>query len=144
MDHTLVVSQSVDIRATVEKVWDGLTNPAIISEYLYGTQTLTNWTVGSEVVFQGEFEEKEYRDKGVILENEYGKVLSYTYWSGFSGMEDLPENYSVVTYYVTPVDDEHTRLTWTQRGFASKEAFEHSLKGMTPFLDQIKTIFERE
>jgi len=144
MDHTLVISQSVDIRATVARVWEGLTNPAIIKEYLYGTETITDWKVGSEVIFQGEFEEKEYRDKGVILENDFQQTISYTYWSGFSGMEDLPENYSVVTYTITPVDEEHTRLTWTQRGFVSPEAFEHSRTGMTPFLEQIKTIFERE
>jgi len=144
MDHTLTISQSIDIRATPAKIWEGLTNPAIIKEYLYGTETITDWKVGSEVIFQGEFEEKEYRDKGVILENEFQKTISYTYWSGFSGMEDIPENYSVVTYGITPIDAEHTRLTWTQRGYASPEAFEHSKKGMTPFLEQIKAIFERE
>ena len=25
-------------------------------------------------------------------------VLKYDYWSGFSGLEDKPENYSLVTY----------------------------------------------
>lgn len=144
MDHSLVISQSVDIRAGAATVWEGLTNPEIIKEYLYGADTITDWKVGSEIIFQGEFEGQEYRDKGIILENEFQKKISYTYWSGFSGMEDIPENYSVVTYTLTPIDNEHTRLTWTQRGYASKEAHEHSEKGMQPFLEQVRTIFERD
>lgn len=143
MDLSLVLSESIDIKAPAAKVWRGLTDPAIIKEYLYGTNTQTTWEIGTEVVFEGEFDGKSYRDKGVVLENEPGSLLSYTYWSGFSGMEDKPENYSIVTCRVIPLDEEHTRLTWTHRGYASKEAYEHSKIGMKPFMESIKTVMER-
>ena len=95
MRNDLIVSESVDINAWPAKVWDALTNPEIIKKYLFGTETLTDWKAGSEIIFQGEYgENKEhtYRDKGVIIQNAPNELLSYSYWSGFSGLEDTPEN----------------------------------------------------
>ena len=56
MNKDLVVSESIDIQASVSQVWEALTNPSIIKEYLFGTNTVTDWKVGSEVSFQGEFD----------------------------------------------------------------------------------------
>lgn len=146
MNEDLVVTASIDIYANVSKVWEALTNPEIIKEYLFGTETITDWKVGSEVIFQGVYGEKgehSYRDKGIIQEHIPNERLSYTYWSGFSGLEDKPENYSRVTYTLVPRGDNHTSFTWTQEGYANQEAYEHSLSGMPAFLEQIKAIMER-
>jgi uncharacterized protein YndB with AHSA1/START domain len=120
-----------------------MTNPEIIKEYLFGTQTVTDWKVGSEIIFQGEFNGTTYRDKGVILENIPGELLSYSYWSGFSGTEDLPENYSTVTYKVIPKGDNVTQLQWIQKGYATEVGYLHSKDGMQAFMEQIKAIAER-
>lgn len=145
LDQDLFVSQSIDINAPVPKVWDALTNPDIIKEYLFGTETITDWQPGSIVTFQGVYGEKgehSYRDGGTVMENIPNKTLSYTYWSGFSGLEETPENHSLVTY--TLVDNgDTTNFTWTQKGFANEEGYQHSLGGMTAFLEQIKAIIER-
>src|ERR1700722_1174748 len=98
MRHDLKVSESVEITASPEKVWKVLTTPDIIKEYLFGTETITDWKVGSEVIFQGEYQGHKYKDKGVIKENVLHKRISYSYWSSFSGTEDKPENYSIVSY----------------------------------------------
>lgn len=63
----------------------------MIKKYLFGTETLTDWQPGSEIIFKGKYGDQnqhKYGDKGVILENIPGKKLSYRYWSGFSGLED--------------------------------------------------------
>ena len=117
MRHDLSVSQSVDVNAPIAKVWEALTTPAIIKDYLYGTETITDWKPGSPIVFQGEWEGKKYQDKGVIKEFIPNKKISYSYWSGFSGLEEKPENYGTVTYTVEKIDDKSTRFTWTQTGF---------------------------
>ena len=103
----------------------------------------TDWKVGSEIVFQGEYEGHKYRDKGVILENIPNKLISYSYWSGFSGLEDKPENYAVVTYNLTKKENTQTKLTWTQKGYANEEGYKHSESGMETFLEKIKEIVER-
>ena len=147
MRHDLIVSESIDINAAPSKVWEALTNPEIIKKYLFGTETITDWKVGSEIIFQGEYgENKEYsyRDKGVIMQNVANELLSYTYWSGFSGLEDKPENYSLVTYSLQSADGKKTTFTWEQKGYATEEGYQHSLTGMKGFLGQIKQIVEEE
>jgi uncharacterized protein YndB with AHSA1/START domain len=143
MNHDLVVSQAVEVNADLAKVWKALTTPEIIKDYLFGTETVTDWKVGSEVVFQGEYEGHKYRDHGVILENEFQKKIAYSYWSGFSGTEDKPENYSAVIYTLEKISDQKTKFTWTQKGFANEQGYEHSKSGMNEFLQKIKEVMER-
>ncbi|GAB4014043.1 SRPBCC family protein [Spirosoma migulaei] len=143
MRNDLIVSQSIDITASASRVWEVLTTPDLIKEYLFGTETVTDWKVGSEIIFQGEYEEQTYRDKGVILENVPNKLLSYSYWSGFSGAEDKPENYSTITYTLRPEGDHQTEFTWTQQGYTTEEGYNHSVNGMGAFLKQIKELAER-
>ena len=143
MNHNLTASASVNINANATKVWEALTNPDIIKEYLFGTETITNWQVGSDVIFQGEYEGTTYKDKGVVQQNIPKKLLSYTYWSGFSGLSDEPENYSLVTYILVDNGDNTTNFTWTQKGYATEEGYDHSQTGMADFLVQIKEIMER-
>lgn len=134
MNHNLIVSKSIDINAAPSKVW--------IKEYLFGTETITDWKVGSAIIFQGEYNGHKYRDKGVVLENILNELLVYSYWSGFSGLEDKPENYSLVTYRLTNSNN-ITKLTWTQKGYANEEGHKHSEEGMDEFLRTIKRIIER-
>jgi uncharacterized protein YndB with AHSA1/START domain len=143
MNHDLEVSKSIDVHAAPEKVWKALTDPEIIKEYLFGTQTITDWQVGKPVTFQGEYNGQTYKDKGVVKENIPGRKISYTYWSSFSGTEDKPENYSLVTYTVEPVNDNTTKFTWTQKGYANQEGYEHSKSGMDEFLTKIKSVMEQ-
>jgi uncharacterized protein YndB with AHSA1/START domain len=146
MNHNLIVSKSIEINASPSKVWEALTNPEMIKEYLFGTETITDWKVGSEVIFQGVYgdnNEHSYRDKGIVRENVLNKVLSYNYWSGFSGLEDKPENYSLITYTLESDDNKKTKFTWTQKGYPNEDAYNHSVNGMDAFLQQIKGIVER-
>jgi uncharacterized protein YndB with AHSA1/START domain len=128
----------------VEKVWETLTTPVLIKEYLYGTEASTDWRPGSPITFQGVYgpENHRYCDKGVILENVPNNTLRYSYWSGFCGLEDRPENYATVTYSLEQMGPE-TKFTWTQQGYPDEARSEHSKKGMKDLLAQIKAIAER-
>jgi uncharacterized protein YndB with AHSA1/START domain len=143
MNQDLTVTGSIDIDATAERVWEVMTNPDIIKEYLFGTETVTDWQVGSEVVFKGQFGEFSYRDHGIVLENLPLQKLSYSYWSGFSGLDDKPENYSMVTYLISKKADKLTNLTWVQKGYATEDGYKHSRDGMDAFMEQIKAIAVR-
>ena len=141
MDKSLGVEKSVIINASKPKIWKTLTDPALIREYFFGTEIITDWKVGSDLTFQGEWQGQSYKDKGHILEFVPESILSYDYWSGFSGMEDIPENYSVVTYTVTD-DIEGVRLSVRQQGFANEEARQHTDQGWQEILNKIKGIAE--
>ena len=143
MRHDLKVSETVEINASPEKVWKVLTDPSLIKEYLFGTETITDWKVGSDIIFQGEYQGHKYKDKGLVKEHINHKRVSYAYWSAFSGLEDKSENYSIVTYDLESKDGKNTNFTWSQSGFANEEGQKHSQSGMADLLKQIKAIAER-
>ncbi len=142
MRHDLTVSETIVVNATPEKAWKALTDPALIKKYLYGTNTQTDWKPGSDIVFEGEYNGQKYRDHGKILENETHRKISYSYWSGFSGLEDKPENYARVGYKLKDLDKGTCELTWSQSGFANEEGQKHSQSGMKEFLKSLKEVIE--
>ena len=135
----LTVKKTIEINADSSEIWDVLTNPDRIKLYLFGTEVITNWKIDTPIVFQGEYEGQQYKDGGTILAIETEKLLQYNYWSGFSGLENKEENYSIVTYELNSIDNK-TALTVTQQGFASEQAKEHSDKNWTMVLEKIKEI----
>jgi uncharacterized protein YndB with AHSA1/START domain len=143
MDKNLIASSNINIKSTPEKVWGVLTNPENIKEYLFGTEVLTDWNIGSPIVFQGEYNGQQYKDKGNIIENKKNELIKYDYWSGFSGLEDKPENYSLVTYKIEKLDDNSLKFTWHQQGFSSEEGKCHTEQGLQSMLEKIKELAEK-
>ncbi len=141
MNKELSLTTSIEINADKAKVWDALTNPEKIKVYLFGTETLTDWKTGSEIIFQGEYQGQQYKDKGTILDIKKDELLQYSYWSGFTGLEDKPENYSLVAYKLDTVNGK-TLLTLTQTGFTNDQAQQHSQTAWTNVLQQIKQMTE--
>ena len=143
MDHSLTYTKSLRCAAGVESIWDALVNPEKIKEYLFGTEAISDWKVGSPLFFQGEWEGKAYKDKATILEFEVNRRFSYNYWSGFSGLEDIPENYSTVVFELISEEDE-TTLILNQTGFKNEEALKHTEANWSMVLEKIKILAERK
>jgi uncharacterized protein YndB with AHSA1/START domain len=125
MNESLIAKCSVTIHADAAKVWDALTNPETIKQYLYGTQASSEWKEGSSITYEGAWQGKSYKDKGVIKKIEPRRILLTTYWSALSGLPDLPENYSTVTYVLSERDGE-TTLTVTTDNIDTKELVDHT------------------
>src|SRR2546423_1567983 len=98
MAKGLTVEKSIFISAPPAKVWEAITDPAMVKEYLFGTDMSADWRVGGKITYRGVWEGKEYEDGGEILELMPEKMLKTTYWSSMSGTENKPENYLTVTY----------------------------------------------
>jgi uncharacterized protein YndB with AHSA1/START domain len=142
MKENLTGKYTVVIHANTSRVWEALTKPELIKKYFFGTDTYTDWKVGSPVRFTGEWEGKTYEDKGTILANEPNKLIKYNYWSSMSGKEDKPENYQTISYALSGTGDT-TTLTVTQEGIDSKEEKEHSEKNWQGVLDGLKKLLEK-
>lgn len=140
-DKKFVLEKSIDLNADVNKVWDALINPEKIKQYLFGTEAVSDWKEGSPLYFKGEWDGKEYLDKGVITKIVPGKLFQYTYWSSFSGMEDVPENYANVTYKLSP-EDGKTRLMIIQDNIATEESKQHSDHNWDGVLEGLRKIVE--
>jgi uncharacterized protein YndB with AHSA1/START domain len=143
MNHQLEVKKSIEITASLMDVWNALTDRETIKKYFFGTEAISDWEEGSSLLFRGAWEGKSYEDKGTILEAIPGEMLKYDYWSGFSGLEDKPENYSVVTYTLEQAVD-GTILYLKQKGFAGEEAKAHSEQGWTMVLKNLKELLESQ
>ena len=142
MKDTFTATAHVTIRAGAAKVWDALTNPKLIKQYLFGTDCRSDWKVGSSITYTGTWEGKSYTDKGTILELVPNKVLKATYWSSFSGKPDAPENYNTVTYELSKKGGE-TMLTITQDNNPSRESADHSTENWKKVLATMKDLLEK-
>jgi uncharacterized protein YndB with AHSA1/START domain len=136
-----VSKASTTIKASASKVWDALTKPELIKQYMFGAEVTTDWQKGSPIYYRGVWEGKSYEDKGEILHIEVGKSMVSTYWSSMSGVPDKPENYKTVTYELAS-DGNGTRLTVTQDNNSSLEEANHSESNWRIALDAIKKMLE--
>ena len=143
MNHQLEVNCAIEIAVSPMLVWRALTDRETIRQYFFGTEAISDWQPGSSLVFRGEWEGKSYEDKGKVHMAVPGKLLVYDYWSEFSGLEDDPENYSMVSYTLDG-SATGTMLSLTQKGFASEEAQSHSDVGWAMVLQNLKELLEKD
>ena len=141
MSKNLLATATVTIHASPEQVWAALTDPAIISRYMFGSTVTSKWEVGSTITYAGEYEGKQYEDHGEILEIRPAELLRSTHFSPLSGQPDIPENYHTLTYTLEP-DGDQTRLTLSQDNNGSEAEVEHSAANWQQMLDSMKSVVE--
>lgn len=129
------------INAHVASVWQAFTDPALIKQYLFGTTVKSDWKLGSDITYTGEWEGKSYEDKGQIMDVIPFKKLHTTYWSGMSGKPDKPENYVNVYYEVEP-DGDGSKVSITQDGIEDEKGVEHMKENWCKVLEGMKKLLE--
>ena len=92
-----IATTAVVIDAPKAAVWKALVTPAAIKQYMFGTDARSDFKKGSPITWEGEWQGKPYKDKGVIQRVEPERVMQYTHFSPLSGQPDRPENYHTVT-----------------------------------------------
>jgi uncharacterized protein YndB with AHSA1/START domain len=143
MKSNITGKASITINAPSAKVWEALTTPSIIKQYFFGTDAVSDWKVGSPLIFKGEWQGKKYEDKGTILESVPQKIFKYSYWSSMSGIEDKPENYVNVTYELSGNKDNETTLTITQENIPDEKMKEHSEENWRKVIGDLKKLLEK-
>jgi uncharacterized protein YndB with AHSA1/START domain len=141
MSNILTSTSSILIHAPAERVWDALTDPAQIKQYLFGTDAKSDWKEGSPITYTGEWEGKKYEDKGTIIDIIPNKKLHTTYWSSMSGKENKPENYNNVLYELNPEADS-TLLTIVQDNIPDDAGVQHMNENWGKVLEGIKRVVE--
>jgi uncharacterized protein YndB with AHSA1/START domain len=86
VSKTLIDKQSIVIIALLEKVWNALVNPAMIKQYLFGTEAVSDWKAGSSPVFTGKWKGKAYVHKVVVLRIVQGKYFGIPIGAAFQGL----------------------------------------------------------
>lgn len=141
MATPLVAHATTRINAPSAAVWDALVNPAQIKRYFFGTTVVTDWAVGSPILWQGEWQGSAYEDKGVILRVEPERLLEFTHFSPLAGQPDVPESYHTITIELSG-DSSATTVALAQDNNASETEREHSEANWNMVLDALKRLLE--
>jgi uncharacterized protein YndB with AHSA1/START domain len=138
----LTLKTTITFNAPQAEVWRGLTDPAIVKQYFFGTDVKSDWKKGSPIIWSGEWEGHKYEDHGEILDITPGKHVKYSYWSSMSGTEDKPENYQNVTYDLSEKAGVTTLLV-TQDNVKDEAAKEHSEQNWQGIFGGLKKLIEK-
>jgi uncharacterized protein YndB with AHSA1/START domain len=149
MAEPLIIKNSITINAPAATVWDALVNPEKTKQYMFGCETVSEWTPGSELLWKGTYEGNEMVFvKGEILQIQPEKFLEYTAIDPNSDIDDTSENYLRVTYELIPVG-EQTILNVTQGDYSTvadgERRYQDSYnngEGWNPILVEIKKLVE--
>src|SRR6266850_5106379 len=133
MSKGLVATASTTIHAPVSDVWDALVNPEKIKQYMFGTNVVSDWKEGSPITWKGEWNGKQYEDKGVIKRMTPQGVLEYTHFSPLAGQPDKPENYHTVTIELSG-NNGTTNVRLSQDNNANEKAKQESEKNWSMML----------
>lgn len=141
-EKNLTTERSVLINADATSVWDVLTNPDKIKVYLFNSETKTDWKVGSPVTFSRMSGDKEYVDKGKILEVVLQKLLKFSYFSSQEGYADISANYSTITYKLEKENDKSIKLTYCREHIPIEFEQINQEKFLPGMLENIKKLAE--
>lgn len=141
MENNLIAKSSITINVPVTKVWDALTNPSIIKQYMFGAEVVSDWKENTPIVWKGIWKEKPYEDKGVILKIVPEHILQYTHFSPLTGDADIPEHYHTLTYELSEANG-HTGISLTQDNNSNEEDLKHSQQMWDSMLAGLKKLLE--
>ena len=147
--NELYIQNTIVIRSNASNVWELLTQSQPTIKYMFGCKAITNWEIGSPLLWQGSYEGKDMVFvKGIVKEYISEKLLIYsTIDPNNASIADIPENYLDVHYIIDKTDSGIT-LTIKQGNYKTvaqgEQRYNESIAGggWQSILEQIKTIAE--
>jgi uncharacterized protein YndB with AHSA1/START domain len=142
MNESFTAHVETVVNRPVAEVWKALTDPALVKQYFFGVDLITDWQPGSPITYKGIWKDQPFEDKGSVIRVEPNRLLETNYWSHFSGKPDSPENYQIVRYELVSEDDVITSLGVTQEGLDSEEAVATAENNWRQVLEGLKKLLE--
>jgi uncharacterized protein YndB with AHSA1/START domain len=140
--YDLLAKAETNIQAPAAQVWNALVDPELIKRYMFDTDVVSQWTIGSPIVWKGKWQGKQYEDKGTILDIKKMEMIKYNHFSPLSGQPDIPENYHTVTIKLSSAG-ERTTVQLTQDNNSNDQVREHSEKMWSQMLEKMKNLLEK-
>jgi uncharacterized protein YndB with AHSA1/START domain len=146
--NELKIKKTITINAEVSKVWEALTKPEWTKKYMAGSEVISDWKVGSPILWKGTLKgEGKILTKGSIEKIEVGKLLQFTSFDPNAKYTDVPSNYVQATYELTPKLGK-TVLSVTQGDYSrvedGKKRFTDANGGLNQALSTLKTLVEKK
>jgi len=123
-----------------------LTMPAMIPQWMSDEELTVSLEghAGGAVVIRGLLHGMAFENRGFVRAFQPERVFSYSYWSTLSAsrLADVPENHTLVSFALAPVDG-GTLLTLTLSDFAEPAIRPHANLYWGPTLQILKAVCER-
>ena len=121
------IEKHVSINAPRSDVWEALTNPASIPQWMGGPEmrieVISDWQVDTPIVITG-WHHAAFQNTGIILRFEPEHVLCYTHLSSLSRLPDEPQSYAHLCFALAPAAT-HTAVTLSIDNFPTEAIFKH-------------------
>ena len=144
MEGSLVFRTRIDIRSDQSSVWDALINPEITQQYMFGCVPVTDWEVGSSLVWGG-FDDGVDYVVGEVVAFDPESLHATSSFEPDIGRTDVPELYLVGDYHLSHADG-LTTVQIVQGDFAQVEdgqkRFEEAEGAWSFALQKLKALLE--
>ncbi|MDR6972634.1 SRPBCC family protein [Leifsonia shinshuensis] len=140
-----VARAEIDVEAPRRTVWRVLTSNGAHPEIMFGAEVVSDWRLGSRIVWRGEWQGQSFEDHGRVIELEDLQEpwrIVLTHFSPLSGLPDEPENYHTLRFELDEIPG-GTRITLDQDNNPTREAAEHSRANWAKMLEGVKAVAER-
>jgi len=120
MVNDVIITRSVLLNATPERVWEALTHPGMTRQYFYNSEVSCDWNIGSPIRWRGAYQGRDVDAEGRILDIIPGKMIKY---SGFDRLTegDISRKGDVyITHEIVPHGGK-TKLLTTLEHFEGDE-----------------------
>jgi uncharacterized protein YndB with AHSA1/START domain len=133
---------TVKINASMEKVWNTITEPEKVKLWQFGSDLLTTWEINTKIEFITEWEGQTFKQWGTVLKFNPATHLKYNLFAPRPDLEDRPENYFIMSYNLT---DENgiTKLEIIQEDNRPNAIQEETQGEENPILKTLKEIAEQ-
>lgn len=145
MSTSLIIEKEIVFEADQETVWKLLTDPQMTKQYMFGCEVISDWKVGSPVLWNGLTEDgKEITYvKGEVIEVDLGNSVTFSMLDPNMGIPDIPENY-VNLKYELKAQEGKTIVVLRQGDFSGAERgvsrYEDSNKGWDMVIELMKKV----
>jgi len=142
MARDFISETSIVIKSPVTKVWESLVNLEMAKKYFWGAEVSTDWKIGSQITFRGEFNGNKYEEKGRILQFISENLLEYSHWSSLEGIPDVLKNYRKWTFKLSK-EGRNVNLSIAEDNIPTQKQRKRSDEFWNEVLKTIKQLLEK-
>ncbi|NIG56721.1 SRPBCC domain-containing protein [Chitinophaga sp. Cy-1792] len=133
----------ITINADPQRVWNVLTQPALVKQWQYNSDLHTDWQVGSTIEFVSKWEDQVFKQWGKVLAFDPPHQLAYSLFAPRPGLENKPENYFVMKYILAAANGQ-TKLEIRMEDSRPGAVQEPEQGEESPVLQALKQLAESE
>jgi uncharacterized protein YndB with AHSA1/START domain len=122
-----MLTYKLPIKSSPNTIWDALTRHGQMKQWMgepeMDLEISTSWEEGTPFILRG-FHHIRFENTGTVLKYKPFTLLSYNYLSSISRLPEIPENYCVLTFELTPLGNQ-TELSLTVTTFPTETIHKH-------------------